>query len=180
MEYRRFPSVERRNLTQELLEVRALVKFMHVPSGVRMLEIGCGRGIALPPIDKLCSPRRLVGLDIDAEALADAERHCRERGVGAHLVLGDVRALPFDEGEFDFVIDFGTCYHISRPDLALEEISRVLEPGGVFCYETRASQLLSHPVRSFGKSLPWRAITSLKRIKRRFLWASRVKLAQAS
>lgn len=63
------------------------------------------------------------------------------------FVLGDVRSLPFAEGEFDFVIDFGTWYHISRPQEAIEEISRVLEPGGVFCYETRASQLLSHPMR---------------------------------
>ncbi len=179
MEYRPFPSLQRRNLTQEMLEVPVLVKAMKLPRSVRILEVGCGRGIAFPPLDRLCTPTRLVGIDVDAEALSDAEQHLRQREVDATVVLGDVRSMPFVDGEFDVVIDFGTCYHIARPGDALEEISRVLQPGGVFVYETRASQLLSHPIRSFGKSLPWRAIKSLKRIRRRLLWASRVKLATA-
>lgn len=175
MEYREFPNVARRNLTQELLEVPALIKVMGIPKGRRILEVGCGRGVALPPLDKLCFPTALVGLDIDPVALAGAVEHVSQRDVNARLVLGDVRALPFADNEFDVVIDFGTCYHISHPDQALDEITRILAPDGLFVYETRASQLLSHPVRSFGRSLPWAAATGLRRIKRRLLWASRIK-----
>jgi ubiquinone/menaquinone biosynthesis C-methylase UbiE len=177
MEYREFPNVARRNLTQEVLEVPALIKVMGIPIGKRILEVGCGRGVALPPLSKLCSPTALVGLDIDPIALAEARDHVTQREVNASLILRDVRALPFADNEFDVVIDFGTCYHIAHPDQALSEITRVLAPDGLFIYETRASQLLSHPVRSFGRSLPWAAVKGLRRIKRRLLWASRIKLA---
>ena len=37
---------------------------------------------------------------------------------------------------------------------ALDEIHRVLTPGGLFVHETRLSQLLSHPIRSLGRSMP--------------------------
>jgi ubiquinone/menaquinone biosynthesis C-methylase UbiE len=58
------------------------------------------------------------------------------------------------------VIDFGTCYHVSGGTqgslMALREITRVLRPGGLFVHETCVAQHLAHPVRSFGRSLPWR------------------------
>ena len=36
-----------------------------------------------------------------------------------------MRVLPFPEASFDLVVDFGTCYHVSRRALALREITRV-------------------------------------------------------
>ena len=83
--------------------------------------------------------------------------------------------MPFSNAAFDSVIDFGTCYHIARPELALGEVQRVLSDGGVFAYETPANQLLSHPIRSFGRSLPWDSAKSLRHQRRRLLWSTRVK-----
>jgi ubiquinone/menaquinone biosynthesis C-methylase UbiE len=62
--------------------------------------------------------------------------------------------MPFADESIDIVIDFGTLYHIARSPAALDEIARVLVPGGAFVYETKASQFLSHPVRSRGRRLP--------------------------
>ena len=42
-------------------------------------------------------------------------------------------------------------------------------------YETRASQLLAHPVRSWGRLLPWDAAPELAPERHALLWASRVK-----
>jgi len=142
--------------------------------GVRLLEIGCGRGAALFSLARCCAPVRLAGVDIDGVALANAATHLRDHGVECDLLLGDVRSLPFDDGSFDLVADFGTCYHISRPEEALAEVQRVLADGGQFVYETRISQLMSHPVRSFRRRLPWPATSSLKPSRRRLLWSSRV------
>jgi ubiquinone/menaquinone biosynthesis C-methylase UbiE len=75
------------------------------------------------------------------------------------------------------VIDFGTLYHIARSPAALEEIARVLAPGGTFVYETKASQFLSHPVRSHGRRLPATAPHGLRRRRWAMLWASRTKAA---
>ena len=76
---------------------------------------------------------------------------------------------------FDVVIDFGTCYHISRQADALSEISRVLRPSGVFVSETKFSQLLSHPVRSRGRAVPWHLAPELRLQRHAGLWASRVR-----
>ena len=177
-EYQPFPDVGRRNRWQEALEVPAMVRSLGLPRGQRVLEVGCGRGVALPPLVRWLRPARLAGLDVDQGLLEIArsrlQEHALERQV--ELVLGDVRELPFPDASFDVVIDFGTCYHVARRPHALREIARVLAPGGLFVHETRASQLLSHPVRSFGRFIPWRAVPELRPRRHALLWASRVRV----
>ena len=175
-EYRPFPNDEGKNSRQAQLEIPVVVRTMQLPTGARILEVGCGRGIALPVLDRLCGPRRLVGLDIDGELLMEAADNLREQGTVAELCCGDVRRMPFDDESFDVVIDFGTLYHIARSPAALDEIARVLAPGGAFVYETKASQLLSHPVRSRGRRLPAPAAHGLQRRRWAMLWASRTKV----
>lgn len=174
-EYRPFPNEEGRNSRQAQLEIPLLVRSLRLPSDARILEIGCGRGIALPVLDRLCSPRRLVGLDIDGELLVEAADNLREDGTEAELVCGDVRQMPFADEAFDVIIDFGTLYHIAGPQSAVDEVARVLAPGGTFVYETKASQILSHPVRSRGRRLPAMATHGLRRRRWAMLWASRTK-----
>ena len=173
--YRSFPDIARRNGTQENVEIPAMVFALQLPKGKRILEVGCGRGVALAPLTKLCQSTRLVDLDIDGEALAAAEERLIAKNVHAELVQDDVRGLPFPEASFDIVVDFGTCYHITQPERALREIARVLSVGGIFVYETPANQLLSHPIRSFGRRLPWHVAPSLALQRNAILWASRVK-----
>ncbi len=176
-DYRKFPNIARRNVMQEYLEVPALARLLRLPRGRRILEVGCGRGIALPAITHLCQPEMLVGLDIDDALIAQARVHIAERQTKTVLVVGDVRALPFTDASFDIVIDFGTCYHIDGSETALCEIERALSPGGLFVYETPVSQLLSHPARSRGRSLPWAAAPNLTSRRGAGLWAARARLA---
>ena len=59
---------------------------------------------------------------------------------------------------------------------ALREVARVLRPGGLFVHETRVAQCLAHPLRSFGRTLPWWAVPSLARDGGGVLWAARRKV----
>ncbi|MFQ5651489.1 MAG: class I SAM-dependent methyltransferase [bacterium] len=174
-EYQPFRIIERRNFMQTKLEVPALVKTMKLPCNKRILEIGCGPGIALVPLAKLCKPARLVGIDIDDLLLKQAQSRLRENHIRVELYQEDVRNLPFPDESFDIVIDFGTCYHINRRVRALKEITRVLAPGGTFAYETPLVQLLAHPVRSFRKRVPWKLAPNLQPERAWILWASRTK-----
>jgi ubiquinone/menaquinone biosynthesis C-methylase UbiE len=178
-EYRPFPNDQGKNNRQVQLEIPAVVRAMGLPTGARILEVGCGRGIALPALDRLCSPRRLVGLDIDEELLVEAADNLSEQGAGAELYCGDVRQMPFPDEAFDVIIDFGTLFHIARPEAALVEIARVLAAGGTFVHETKASQFLSHPVRSHGRRLPPPAAYDLRCRRWALLWASRTKASLA-
>lgn len=174
-EYCPFPNEGRRNFLQATLEVPAMIRVLDLPKGGRILEVGCGRGIALPPLARALAPSRLVGIDIDPELLAAARNRLAEMRVMAELRRADVRALPFPDGCFDVVVDFGTCYHIGGAARALAQIARVLTPGGLFVEETPLSQLLSHPVRAFGSRLPWTETRSLARARSGLLWSSRVR-----
>jgi SAM-dependent methyltransferase len=117
-----------------------------------------------------------VGIDFDAELVAEARS--ANDGVRVELLRSDVRTMPFEDDSFDVVIDFGTCYHVGRPWEALEEISRVLRVGGIFAYETPANQLLSHPIRSGQRRLPWPAVPDLVPVRNAVLWAARRKAGE--
>jgi ubiquinone/menaquinone biosynthesis C-methylase UbiE len=137
-----FPDVPRKNFFQKRVELPVIVGLFKPPRNARVLEIGCGRGVALPTFVQRLRPAELVGLDCDPRALAIAQ--ARTAGV-ARLVEADAREMPFEDASFDLVFDFGTFYHSAGPEKILSEIARVLAPGGTLICETRLSQLISHP-----------------------------------
>jgi len=89
----------------------------------RLLDVGCGAGEM--------SQRIQEELGSDVIALDSSQRMVdltRERGIDA--VLGDVQALPFDDGEFDCVVAGWVLYHVVDRATAIAECARVLRPGG--------------------------------------------------
>ncbi|MEP6621093.1 MAG: class I SAM-dependent methyltransferase [bacterium] len=180
--YEQFGNVHARNDLQACVEIPLMLRALRLPRGGRILEIGCGRGVALPVLSERLAPSSLTGIDIDVTLLDQAELRMRAAGVRATLVEADVRALPFEASSFDLIIDFGTCYHVSGGRSgsrdALGEIARVLRTNGLFVHETPVAQHLAHPVRSFGRSLPWQSCPSLSPERAALLWAMRRKRAR--
>ncbi|MEP7001217.1 MAG: class I SAM-dependent methyltransferase [bacterium] len=178
-EYVAFGNVQARNGLQERIEIPMLIRALQLPRGGRVLEIGCGRGIALPVLAERLAPSALIGVDIDDALVVAARSHVSERRIDARVIEADVRELPLESRSFDLVIDFGTCYHVSGgtagSQTALGEIARVLRTGGLFVHETPVAQHLAHPVRSFGRTLPWAQVPSLVRDRSAVLWAVRRK-----
>ena len=145
-----------------------------IPAGKRILQVGCGSGIALPHLSSLCRPQALVGIDIDQTALGESTDRLQEKRFRAHLVQAVVRNIPFPDRSFDVVFDFGLCYHDMDPGGALKEIARVLDTSGRFVFETPLAQRLAHP-RSERQRLPWEEVPSLTPDRSLVLWASRKK-----
>ena len=179
-DYQPFPDVARRNFMQEGLEVPAMVQLLRLPAGGRVLEVGCGRGIALPPLAQGLRPALLAGVDIDSVLLAEAARRTAAKGIRVRLCRADVRSLPFPDGSFDVAIDFGTCYHIANPEQGMREIVRVLSSGGLYVSETLSNQLLSHPFRSGRRPLPWETLPELDLFSQGVLWKARKKLQSSA
>ena len=89
----------------------------------RVLDLGCGVGHSYERL----GPRETVGVDLDAEALADQARE---------TVVADMRALPFASGSFGSVVAVHSIEHVAEADRVLGEVRRVLEPNGVAVFVT--------------------------------------------
>jgi SAM-dependent methyltransferase len=94
----------------------------------RVLDVGCGPGNFTREFARVSSDGLIVGLDASKTMLAQAVRQ-PVRGNVAYL-RGDACALPFRDDCFDAVCCFAALYLIEEPFRALDEIARVLAPGG--------------------------------------------------
>jgi ubiquinone/menaquinone biosynthesis C-methylase UbiE len=175
--YEAFPEIAFRDSLQVGIEVPLLVKLLRIPTGGRLLEVGCGSGAALVELSRRLRPSHMIGADVDSSLLNEAAGRLRSCSVDCELLHADVHALPLPDRSVDVVIDFGTCYHIPDAESALQEIARVIRPGGLFVHETPVSQLLAHPIRSFGRSLPWQRVPSLKLSRTALLWSARTRVS---
>lgn len=99
-------------------------------SGKRVLEIGVGQGTDLAQFGK--SGAECYGVDITDNHLQITARNFSERGLNVVLYKADATQLPFPDGHFDCVYSFGVIHHIPEIERILEEVYRVLKPGGVF------------------------------------------------
>ncbi|SLN53300.1 class I SAM-dependent methyltransferase [Roseisalinus antarcticus] len=95
-----------------------------VGSGTRLLDAGCGAGMALELAADLGAS--VSGIDASAALLKIA----RDRLPGVSLVQGDLERLPFDDNDFDIVTGFNSFQYASDPVAALREAARVTRPGG--------------------------------------------------
>ncbi|MBK5230594.1 MAG: class I SAM-dependent methyltransferase [Thermoleophilia bacterium] len=101
-------------------------------TGERVLEIGPGTGYYTLDIAKWITGSGTVDIfDIQQEMLD----HTMKRALRAGLTnvvptLGDARALPYGDAEFDAVVLTTVLGEIPDHDVALREIARVLKPGG--------------------------------------------------
>jgi len=109
---------------------------LHLRPGQRVLDLGCGEGRHAITA-WLQAPVRVVGLDPSAADLATAAGRATEFEAPADgdRALGWVRGsgltLPFADATFDCVICAEVLEHIPDYHAVLEEIRRVLKPGGV-------------------------------------------------
>jgi len=98
-------------------------------AGKQVLEIGTGVGTDARAI--ISGGGRYHGINVDAGS-SDATR----RAIEAFGLSGDVRQasalqIPFSDNTFDIVYSFGVLHHIPEVGRAIDEIRRVLKPGGL-------------------------------------------------
>ena len=96
---------------------------MQMSPKAQVLDVGCANGLmlrTLPP------EWRRVGVDVTEPLL----RLAREGGIETHLCDFDNHPLPFGDGEFELVFCNDVIEHVLHTDHVLNEINRVLKPGG--------------------------------------------------
>lgn len=121
-------------------------------AGLRILEVGCGRGHRL--LDWVrwgVHPENLTGIDLMESLLQEA----RSKLPSARLALASASKLPFRDAQFDAVTQLTLFSSILDRDLrraAAAEMWRVLRPGGfVFWYDLRYPNARNPDVRPVGR-----------------------------
>jgi ubiquinone/menaquinone biosynthesis C-methylase UbiE len=100
-----------------------------LPEGARVLEVAPGPGYLATAIAKR-RDLHVTGLDISESFVRIAREHAASEGVEVDFRQGNASAMPFEDGAFDFVTCHAAFKNFSDPVGALDEIHRVLAPGG--------------------------------------------------
>jgi SAM-dependent methyltransferase len=122
---------------RDLVNTPAFLGVLPSVAGLRILDLGCGEGH---------NTRLLADRDADVVALDVSEQFIRaaaDRGApGIQHVIGDGAELPFTSSCFDVVTAFMSLMDVADPDRTLQEIVRVLRPGGLLQFS------ILHPATS--------------------------------
>ncbi|MEB3330046.1 MAG: class I SAM-dependent methyltransferase [Candidatus Sericytochromatia bacterium] len=105
--------------------------------GKDVLEIGVGLGADHQRFAE--AGARLVGIDLTPRAIEHTRARLTAFGLTSRLEVGDAECLPFPDGSFDVVYAWGVLHHSPDTSRAIQEVWRVLRPGGearVMVYHT--------------------------------------------
>ncbi|MFE0100010.1 class I SAM-dependent methyltransferase [Streptomyces sp. NPDC059009] len=119
-------SGDARSLRQARLLAAALGPATGPTGPAVVLDIGCGDGRAARTAAPLLAGHRVVGVDWSQDALRRAQAHL------PYAIRGELTdgGLPFADGAADAVLFSEVIEHLVDPDSALDELRRVLRPGG--------------------------------------------------
>ena len=105
--------------------IEEVAGILGAPSGQRLIDLGCGTGIATRQLS--ARGFNVLGADVDADMIEEAS----SRGEAAGYFVMSVDQLDFPDGGFNGATAFG-AFHWFCDDVSVREIKRVLQPGGRF------------------------------------------------
>lgn len=98
-------------------------------SGKNMLEIGIGLGADHQRFAE--AGAILSGIDLTSRSVELTRNRFEKFGLHSNLQVGDAENLPFPDNAFDIVYSWGVIHHSPNTQKAVDEILRVLRPGGI-------------------------------------------------
>jgi SAM-dependent methyltransferase len=122
-----------------------LIALARVPEGGRLLEIGCGTGLATVPLAQ--RGLRIVCVELGAQLAAVARRNLAAFP-GVEIVNADFETWEPEHGDFDAVVAF-TAFHWIDPEVRYAKPARLLRPGGALAV------VATHHVRVAGGEAFW-------------------------
>ncbi len=125
--------------------------------GIRVLDVGCGRGRILTRLAELYPQSHFTGMDLSQEAIAFARREASTRGMENTRFIA-VDLSDFDETAepeaFDYITTFDAVHDQARPLRMLKGIHRALKPDGVYLMQdisgsSHVHKDIEHPIGTF-------------------------------
>jgi arsenite methyltransferase len=103
-----------------------------IEPGAVVLDLGCGAGTDLFIAAQMTGPTgRVIGVDMTAGMLERARASAAEMGIdNVELIESLIESLPLEDASVDVVLSNGVIDLVPDKDAVLDEIDRVLRPGG--------------------------------------------------
>jgi SAM-dependent methyltransferase len=109
------------------LELSVLTRYLDLAAGQRILDVGSGKGAFCGELAR--GGHAVVGVDPSGTATRIAKKYVNPEGA---FVLGAGESLPFSPERFDRAVSVCVLEHTRDDARVLEEVHRVLKPGGIF------------------------------------------------
>jgi ubiquinone/menaquinone biosynthesis C-methylase UbiE len=100
--------------------------------GLKVLEVGSGRGGGADYIKRYLGPAHMIGVDFSDKAVNLCRQHYHVEGLS--FMPGDAEHLPFDDDSFDAVVNVESSHCYGSMAAFLSQVRRVLKPGGHFLF----------------------------------------------
>jgi ubiquinone/menaquinone biosynthesis C-methylase UbiE len=113
--------------------------------GAGLLEIGCGMGTDLLQLAR--RDLQVTGIDLTEEGINLARQRFELYDLPAELKVDDAENLSFADNTFDVVYSFGVLHHTPDTQKSIDEVHRVLKPGGlavIMLYHRKSYNYLIH------------------------------------
>ena len=104
------------------------LNWLHLPAGLRWLDVCCGSGMITEAIVDRNAPASIVGVDASPDQISFAREQRAYPNVS--FEIADAMALPFPDSSFDVAVCGLGLNFLPSPARALEEFRRVTRPGG--------------------------------------------------
>lgn len=143
-----------------------LIEKIQLPDHGRLLDVSCGAG----EVVKLASEQGIetVGVDISETVAHIAQQKV---GINSNICVSEGENLPFPNKSFDIVTNIGSLEHYNNPARGVQEMARVLKPGGNahilvpnifslltniwFAFRTGGLSIDDQPIQRYGTRSDW-------------------------
>ena len=111
------------------LVAREFLSWLEAPNNMRWLDVGCGTGALSQAILDMTTPALLQGIDPSEAYINYARKHITDGR--ARFDVGDAQRLPYQTAFFDAVVSGLALNFTHEPALAVSEMARVTQAGGI-------------------------------------------------